>query len=239
MRCAVELMLRPIPGFWTTSRSRACISCCMKPNSRTQMVPTLAQQVSQLCCLISNSSRHTSRSVIILQSCTLTIKRRTWFLVILHSPIATAARLKQSELQCISQQLEASVACRSRHIMNSQEQLGSLMAAAEAEEMLACNHVCFYRNADQVLHYSGEYNLRLGIMKELHPEMVATHQGKVLCSYSTKHTHCQHRVYNLSLTPYRSFAALLHTHKSHGALGKSAFTMPKVHSRIVMLSGQR
>lgn len=24
---------------------------------------------------------------------------------------------------------------------------------------------------------AGEYNLRLGIMKELHPDMVATHQG--------------------------------------------------------------
>ena len=27
----------------------------------------------------------------------------------------------------------------------------------------------------------GEYNLRLGVMKELHPELIATHQGEVKC----------------------------------------------------------
>lgn len=27
----------------------------------------------------------------------------------------------------------------------------------------------------------GEYNLRLGITKELHPEMIATHQGAHCC----------------------------------------------------------
>lgn len=30
-----------------------------------------------------------------------------------------------------------------------------------------------------LLDLSGEYNLRLGIMKELHPDMVATHQGEL------------------------------------------------------------
>ena len=28
---------------------------------------------------------------------------------------------------------------------------------------------------------AGEYNLRLGVMKELHPELIATHQGEVKC----------------------------------------------------------
>jgi hypothetical protein len=31
----------------------------------------------------------------------------------------------------------------------------------------------------QALHTSGEYNLRLGILKELNPELVATHQGQL------------------------------------------------------------
>jgi hypothetical protein len=28
---------------------------------------------------------------------------------------------------------------------------------------------------------AGEYNLRLGVMKELHPELIATHQGETGC----------------------------------------------------------
>lgn len=40
---------------------------------------------------------------------------------------------------------------------------------------------------------AGEYNLRLGIVKELHPEIIATHQGKLLasCSLAERPLSCQ------------------------------------------------
>ena len=40
---------------------------------------------------------------------------------------------------------------------------------------------------------AGEYNLRLGILKELHPEIIATHQGKSLasCSLTEQPLSCQ------------------------------------------------
>jgi len=36
------------------------------------------------------------------------------------------------------------------------------------------------------MHDAGEYNLRLGILKELNPELVATHQGE-----PTQHNYCK------------------------------------------------
>ena len=58
------------------------------------------------------------------------------------------------------------------------------MATVHKERVVETKQHRGYKLGESVTSYyccTGEYNLRLGIMKELHPDMVATHQGAPLC----------------------------------------------------------
>ena len=62
--------------------------------------------------------------------------------------------------------------------------------------------------------YAGEYNLRLGITKELHPELVSTHQGMLhLCMPIPKP--CWEMTILFWLTPLYRLLALNYSQESH------------------------
>lgn len=63
------------------------------------------------------------------------------------------------------------------------------LVAREINALISCNHNCHLARwwlcqPAQDSANAGEYNLRLGITKELHPELIATHQGRRLTQTS-------------------------------------------------------
>lgn len=58
------------------------------------------------------------------------------------------------------------------------------LSAADATKLHNLLRSAKFPNPDGVhLSSAGEYNLRLGVIKELHPDLIATHQG-VCCHYA-------------------------------------------------------